>query len=232
MGRRYTGTSSEYVHFATAGLAGLAYTYGTWALWCNIVAYPTGYGAFLCTNSAVGATFEMTDVPGSLLDIFDGTTDRTATGPTAGVTALIGTTKATGTQTARSHVWVPTTGVMTHAAYSGTNVDSGTLTALTLGNESATATSPNGPINAEMFEVALWNKVVMTDSEWERLARWKDWSRFAPDFWHRDSDGREVGDISRTLGRFQAKQTARSGTSRGAAAAPPGFGSSAFRRRR
>lgn len=234
MGRRFTAASSERIQVGSAGLAGFNFLFGTFAAWVNITSYPTGgnYGAFATTNAGSGACFEASIVAGTLKDLFDGTNDRTAAGPTAGATVLVGTTKASGTATARTHLYVPSTNTWTHGTYSGTSVNSATVTALTLGNEQDSNTAGLGSLNAEVWQIAMWSALVMSDGEFERLARTRDWKRLGPDFFDSWSDGREQGDMANTLGRFNVRQTGRTGTTRGTATRPPGMGTYPPRHRR
>lgn len=229
MGRHFVGGSAENIYVTSGGLKGFSFLFGTFAAWVNLTSY-SGDQGIVVTNDVSGARFALylSASLGNAFDYWDGSNDRSAAGPAAGVTTLIGITKASGTQTARSHKWVPSTGTMTHAALNGTSVNSAATASLAIGAGSIIGIDA---FTGDMWQVAMWNAVVMSDGEWERLARWSDWSRFAPDFYHRDSDGREVGDMSRTMGRYKVTQTSRTGTSRGTLTPPPGFGSSARRRR-
>lgn len=227
MGRRFTAASNEMIHCATTPtLAGFDYRYGTTAAWVNVVSYPGGFAAILCTNASSGACFNW-GFDGTVMGCWDGGgMQHGSTPPSAGTTFLVGTSKATGSVPLRSHMYVPSTNTFTHADFGGVTGDSAAVTSLTLG-----ANSTGDFADIELFEAAMWNKTVMADGAWERLARTRDWGRFAPDFHKRFTEKDEAPvDMSTSLGRFRVRQSSRTGTTRGTRRHPMG-GSPPNRRR-
>lgn len=236
MGRHFSGSlANQSIAFGTGGLGTFSFAFGTTAMWINRASTPTNWATPVATNLGSGACYDLELTSAGNFDYWDGSNDRTtSTGyPGNGVTALIGTTKGTGTVAGRAHSWIPTTGVMSHSALSGTSVNGAAVTSLTYGADRTTSAVGSGPYDGDIFELAMWSSLAMSDQEWERLARWKDWSRFAPDVWIRESDGRDgLNNVQRTMGRQRLRQTTSgTGTTRSTTTPPPGFGSSVFRRR-
>lgn len=232
MGRRFTAASNERVYVGAAGLGGLNFTFGTFAAVVNFASF-TAAGTILATNDQTSPSFTCYFASGNGLKYYDGTTDTLliASGSfSTAVTYVIAVTKATGTATARSHLYVPSTNTWTHAAAAATTVNSATNTSLSIGTFADN--TARDPIDADIFAVALWQGVVMTDSECERLAR-GNWANSAPDF-HEEwiQHGHELGDMTSTLGRRTVKQTTRTGTTRGTTRPPAGFRPAVQRRRR
>lgn len=229
MGRRWTAASVDRVEIGTAGLAGLTYTFGTWAAVIRRMVDTGANEVNMATNGNVGASATWGLSTADVQALHDGTTQVTAAGTIAvNLTKLIGFTKASGTATARFHQYDFASGTWTHVAASGTSVNGAALTTLSLGAANAAGASP---ASCEMWALGIWQGHVMTDTEFRRLVR-GDWERFSPSFYTTFSDGREVGDVMTSLGRFRSKQTARTGTTRGVVRPPPGFRMSIQRRRR
>lgn len=222
MGRRFTAASNDNIHVGTtAGLAGFDYRYGTVAVWCHVVTYPGGFAALLATNVGSGDSFYW-GFDGVNMGCWDGTATNTmSTGmPAADTTALFGTTKATGSVALRGHVYIPSTNTFAHNDFTGLTRDSAAVTSLTIG---AGSSGGGDASDVEMHEAAMWPGVVMSDSEWARLARTRDWGRLGPGFHCRFTDGKEAPvDMTSSLGRYRVKQTSRSGTSRGVKRHPSG----------
>lgn len=236
MGRRFTAASNERIYVGSAGLNGLDYRYGTMAALFYRVG-DTGHSETLVSTNDANAQCADLNIVGAFagsgldpIDLWDGTSDRTGTGNVNLAKNYLGAiTKATGTATARSHLYDFGANTWTHAALSGTSVDGSAVTSLGLGGFADANGSDQ--LDSEVWAIGLWNKVVFTDSEVERLAR-GNWLSLEPSFYEQWSDGREVGDMARTLGRYPARQTTRTGTTRGAQKPPPGFRMDARRRRR
>lgn len=227
MSRRFTAASNERIAIGSAGLAGFNFTYGTFAVVANNFSLPAN-ASYFSTNNATGACANFA-LSSGVMALYDGNLSRTGQTLSTGVTYVFGFTKATGTATARHHSYNPTTNAWTHQAASGTNVDGATATILVLGAfADATASEP---IDADVFAIGFWQGVVMTDSEFERLAR-GNWLNYSPDFYEQWTDGRDTGDMMTTLGRRGSKQTARTGTTRGTTKPPAGFRFAVQRRRR
>lgn len=222
MGRRFTAASSERIQIGSTGLNGLNFQYGTFAICCYVVSH-TVYGSPFSTNTG-SMEMSITDTSG-VLAWWDGTNEHDGTtAVTLNESMILAWTKTTGLVVPNVHLYRFSTNTWVHQAASagsgGNILDGATTTAATLGSYQDAATSD--ALDAEVWAMASWNKVVMSDSEIERLAR-GDWLRSQPDFYTQWSDGREVGDMTRTLGRYPARQTARTGTTRGAQKPPPGF---------
>lgn len=218
MGRRFTSASTEKIDVGAAGLAGLNYTYGTLALLVNNVTNPASSSFFVENASGAGTQYVAWGTNTAQESLYDGTNERLGFTMTAGDTLLIGYTKATGTATARFHTYVFKTSTWTHSAAAGTSVDGAATTRFSIGS----ADNSGDYANAEIWALGLWQGQVMTDSEFERLAR-GNWPNFAPSGFVQFSDGREFGDMVQTLGRYPFRQTARTGTTRGVQPPPPGF---------
>lgn len=226
MARRFTASTSDRIYIGAAGLAGLNFTFGTFACVIQFVTLPA-FGTILATNEESGASFTIY-AAGTTSRIYDGTSERDGPTLTTGVQYLYAFTKATGTATGRFHIYRFNTNTWTHQAASGTSVNSAANTSVAIGAY-ADATSDN--LDAELWAIALWQGVVMTDSETEELSRGR-WLETSPTFFEQWTDGREVGDMPRTLGRQPARQTARTGTTRGVQPQPAGFRFGPVHRRR
>lgn len=220
MGRRFTTGSNERIIVGTAAaLAGFDFRYGTIAVVVNIVSFVDG--AMFSVNKETGASVDFaTGGGGADIYWYDGTNARLGPLPTVGVTYVMAATKATGTALPRFHTWQPSTNVWTHTDANGTSPDSAAVTFMGIGSSDDAAAQ--NPLNAELFAVAAWNKVVMTDSQVERLSRGR-WAEQEPDFLAEFAHGRDVGDMTSSIGRYGVKQSARTGTTRGTAKPPPGF---------
>lgn len=232
MGRRFTGASSERIQIGSAGLAGFNFNYGTVAV-CGYLVSHTVYGAYLATN---GGTLELSVTDTAAGDgrvaWFDGVQeDRSTTSLTNGEAAIKVWTKATGAVLARLHIFRFTTGAWVHetGTFGGAANDAATTTAVTIGSFADAASSD--PLDEEIWAIATWPNVVMSDQQVERLAR-GGWASTEPGFLEEWAHGREVGDMGTTIGRNPVRQTGRTGTTRGAQPPPPGFRFSINRRRR
>lgn len=229
MGRRFTAASADCIEIGTAGLRGLNFTFGTWACVMRRMVDTGANEVNMATNGNVGASGTWGLSTGDIQAYHDGTTQVTGTGAiTVNVTRLVGFTKASGTATGRFHQYNFTTNAWTHVAASGTSVNGAATTSLSLGAANAAGASP---ASCEMWALGIWQGLVMSDNEFKRLAG-GGWERYSPSFYTTFSDGREVGDLASSQGRFPAKQTARTGTTRGVNRPPPGFRMTAQRRRR
>lgn len=236
MPRRFTAASSERIYIGTAGLAGLDFAYGTLAVCLWIVSVSVNSQALLATNDGATTGVEWyihgTGTNGSDLSWY-GTTnvDSFSTlAVTTGENLLVAITKATGSVLPRAHMYKFATGAWTHGDCASNIGDAATATALCIGAFANAGSSDH--LDGELHACAAWNKLAMSDLEVERLARQPDWSRFAPDMYESASDGRDVGDMMTTIGRYRCKQTARTGTTKGVQSPPPGFRSRVQRRRR
>lgn len=237
MGRKFVLASGNYLEVGTAGLAGFDYRFGTIAAVLNFASLPgvSTSADFFATNHSAGACvdFSLSNSAGTVsLDLYDGTNTRQAFGGafSTGVNYLLAVTKATGTATGRVHMYVFSTNTWTHAALSGTSVDSAANTALTLGAADASGSTSFG-LNGDMFAVAAWSGYAMSDQEVEQLAR-PDWGRSNPSMWDFWDTSRDGGDMMNTLGRYNVRQTARAGGLRGTVSPPAGWGSLPRRHRR
>lgn len=230
MGRRFTSASNERISITTAaGLAGFDWRYGTIACTVNVVSSPGIDAVWFCLSSS-GAVFQPYLDSANDSNIWNGSVDTSAAGVTltAGTTHTFSITKATGSVAARAHRYVHNTNTWTHAAFGSAQADAAATVDMTLGNDPTFAE----PFNAEFWHFAVWSGLAMSDTEVERLAKTPDWRRLAPDFFVQWTDGRNTGDMLQTLGRYQVRQTARTGTSAGTATAPFGPKSSPVARRR
>lgn len=229
MARRFTAASADRFNVATADLGGFNWQFGTQAVMMYRPVDTGAVEALVGTQAGAIGTQQLVISSGDLLAVDDDVNLRTLTGAIAvNQHILVGFTKATGTVVGRGHKYVFTTNTWTHAAMSGTTVNSSATTSLQIGAYDDTGFEP---ASAEIWAIGMWNKIAMTDSEFERLAR-GNWLSYAPDFYEQWSDGREVGDMGRTMGLLRPRQTTRTGTSRGAQKPPPGFRMCVQRRRR
>lgn len=229
MGRRFTsGTSDRITVQNAADLAGLSWLFGTIAALIYRSADVANFETIISTNEAGATTNQFCIGSTDLLTVYDNPNIRTLTGAIAtGQHILLGFTKPTGTVAGRGHKYVFTTNTWTHAAMSGTVANAGATASLQIG--SATNAGVEF-LSSEVWAIGMWDRN-MTDKEFERLSagRWLD---SVPSFYEQWSDGREVGDMPKTLGRFPTRQTARTGTTRGIQKPPPGFRMCKQRRRR
>lgn len=229
MGRRFTAASNERIEYsAAAGLNGLLWTFGTIAAVMWRSTDTGGYETILATNNGSGARTTFAISNGDLLHNWDGSQERTAMAVPVGAHVLVGMTKTTGTTTARFHLYRFDTNTWTHQAGSGTNVNSGVLNTLIIGT---TDTGGSEPLSGEVFALGVWQAQVMTDSEFERLAR-GNWLSLAPSFYEQYDGDNDDGPTGFTLGRFPSRETGRIGTTRGVQRPPAGFRMAVQRRRR
>lgn len=231
MGRRFGGTTDSITMSTTASLAGFNYTFGTIAAEINFQSVAAANSGVMVTNLGVANCADMY-VAGTTnrLGWFDGTNFRESTIVVPlNETIFIAITKATGTATPRAHMWRPGTNAWSHIDTGGTSPNAAATTHLMMGDSTNTI-----PLSAEIFQIAAWQGVAMTDSQVERLmsVSLHNWARFEPGFYARFDQGRDAGDMSFTSGRNRVRQTSRSGTTRGTIKAPAGFGSLATTRRR
>lgn len=231
MGRRFTGASSDRIFVGTtAAAAGLTFTFGTMAV-CLYRESGGSTMSYLSTNQAAGACAVLTTLStADELEWYDGTNGRTgATSIATSGHVLLVATKATGTATPRFHYYEFATNTWVHEDASGTAVNGGTLSSLTIGSGGNSASF--NAVDGEVHALGMWQGLAMSDGECERLAR-GSWLNYAPSFYEQGTPGHESGDMVRTLGRFPARQTAISGTTRGNRGAPPGFRMGVQHRRR
>lgn len=221
MGRRFTAASSEREYYGAAGLAGFNFTHGTLAAMVNFVTFVTA-GTIFATNDQTNPSLTLyTASTSSEMRLFDGVTDNAGmTALATGVTYLLGFTKATGTATARYHVYRADTNAWTHGAFGGTNVNGATTTSMCIG--SYANSNATDALNAEVFTVGAWQGLVMTDQEFQRLAA-GNWPNLGVDFCEQWNDGDDTGDSVGSIGRYRCRQTARTGTTKGTAKPLAGF---------
>jgi hypothetical protein len=229
MGRRFTTASAEFIDFTgSTFLNGFDFRYGTMAICCWMQTN-SGFQAYLATNYATGNCADW-DTNAGVPALDDGTIGRTATTAVGtGKHVVVVMTKTTGSTTARMHTYTFNTRTWLHQNTNGASNDSAVNTSLTIGAVGTVAGNDN--LDAEVWAVAAWPKIVMSDSEVERLAR-GNWGQLEPGFHVQFSDGREFGDVGTTLGRFNARESTKSGTTRGVQKPPPGFRLSPVARRR
>lgn len=231
MGRRFTSASNERIHVGTAaGLAGLNFLFGTFAVVATRASSGATTNSLMATNNGSGACFGIFVVNADTVGTWDSANVRTSTFtlPISTDPFMLVHTKATGTVTPRVHRLVFGTGVWTHEAMSGASVNSAANTSVTIGSNSTTSTEP---WDGEIWAMALWSGIVMSDLEVERLSRGR-WAELSPDFYMPFDGSREVGDMTTSFGTCRVAQTARTGTTRGVLPKPPGFEFGAPGRRR
>lgn len=226
MARRFTSGSSERIVVSAASdLAGLNWTFGTFAAVMYRSADTGTFETILTFNNAFQFLIDNADI----LTLFVSPNNRTMAGTiSTGTWYLFVVTKATGTATPRGHRYVFNTNTWTHANFSGTHPNAGTTTRLDFGSFNSAGSEF---LSSEVLAYGIWPTQVMTDSECERLAR-GNWPSLSPAFYAQFGDGREVGDMAATLGRHRIKQTSRTGTTRGVQRPPAGFRMSITGRRR
>jgi hypothetical protein len=231
VGRHFTSPNDIIVISTAAHLAGFNYTSGTGAVVAEHVSLPAGGEQWVSINTPT-STFEA--AVNSFWDAdsptyWDGANGRTATSITIPTNEqiLLAWDKFAGTAVARFHLYRFRTNTWVHANTNGTNVDSTTVSQMCLGGNADDTTS----IDADVWAIGIWPDHAMEDGEVERLAK-GNWLNYNPAFYEQWSDGREVNDMTRTLGRYPVRQTSRSGTTRGVNVPPPGFRMDARRRRR
>lgn len=230
MGRRFTAASSERIQIGSAGLNGFNFNFGTFAV-CGYLISHTTYGSYFAVNGGT-SEISVTDT-GGVLAWFDGISEaRGITAVTLNESMVLVWTKATGAVLPVGHLYKFSTGVWVHESLntgSPSVADAATTTAVTIGSyQDAGSTDP---LDAEVWAIAAWPSLVMSDQQVERLAR-GGWASTEPTLHEEWVHGREVGDMGTTIGRIPVRQTARTGTTRGAQPPPPGFGFSISRRRR
>lgn len=231
MGINFNG-STDSLTIGSAGLQGFDMRFGTIAVVLNLASVPASNSGIFITNLGSGGCIDFYIAgTGRFMGWYDGTTFRESTiAVPLNETVILAATKATGTATARMHMYQPSTNVWTHANTAGTNVNSAANTSVMIGDSTATI-----PLFCDMFQIAAWARpTFQTDNSCERLSRtpnW-DWLRHHPEFYWRFTNKRESLPVIRSVGRFRCYNTAKVGTSVGAIQAPGGFGSSPVNRRR
>lgn len=232
MSRHFTRASDEFIASTTAaGLAGFVFTWGTMAVAFQ-VASVSGSAHTLCKVYGGTRAADMY-VGNPEINYFTGTTADTvsngfgltvvANTPMIGVVA-----KAAGSATPRHSLYNFPTATWTHVNGDSVQDDSDSTSWITGAYQHDFASADQ--LDGEIWAIGVWPKIAMTDSEVERLAA-GDWLRYQPAFYEQASDGHEVGDMARTLGRHRVSQTSRTGTTRGAVKPPPGFRMCVQRRR-
>lgn len=225
MGRLFTAASSDRIQVGSAGLNGFNFLYGTFA----VCTYIVGSATFDCYYASNGGTHELLTSSGKMAWWDNVSEADGATNVATGAQMILVWAKNSGANLPRFHQYRFATGAWVHENGNHSEVDAATVTSVTLG--AFTDAAASDALDSEVFAMAAWNKVVFSDSEVERLPR-GNWLNLAPDFYEQWSDGREVGDMTRTLGRYPMRQTGRTGTTRGAQKPPPGFRMDARRHRR
>jgi hypothetical protein len=134
---------------------------------------------------------------------------------------FLGISKATGSVTARAHIYKWNTRTWVHENLAGASQD-GDATSVIIGNQLG-----NESMRGHMAAAFALPSRVMTDSEFERLPR-GNWDLLIPDAerWEYKS-GRDyptvTASLPRSCGKYHMRATSVTGTARSAIVDPPGF---------
>lgn len=232
MGKRFAGTTDSVTFNGATFLNGFDFRFGTLACVINFQSIAVANTGIFITNLAVAnaVDFYIAGIT-NRMGWYDGTNFRETTtlAVVTGETLVLVATKATGTATPRMHMYRPSTNVWTHENTNGTSPDGAAATQFMIGDNTGTI-----PANFELFQLAAWNKVIMTDSEVERVSKIPEmnWQRLESDLYIKFAPRNESGDVVRTFGRFPCRQSARAGTVRGTIVTPGALGFCPIERRR
>lgn len=228
MGRIITGGNN--LHYPTASLKGLSWTFGTQFAVVNKRSNVSGNTIMTINEetSACATLFDDTAFTG--LSLYDGTTTSSCnTHALVGSNYGVGYTKASGTATPRFHLYDFGLNTWTHVNGNNSCVNPAANSALTIGAGTAAGGDAG---DYEHFGWGLWQGLVMSDGEVERLIKTPDWARFGCDSYDMFYPGRDSGDVAYGLGRLPSQRPTRTGTSKGILKMPQGWPTAYAPRRR